>query len=191
MHVVRFVGSAVDKDGYPELGLPEVAFAGRSNVGKSSLINCLTGRKGLARTSSTPGRTQIINFFSIDDFLMLVDLPGFGYARVPERIRAGWAEMIEQYLGQSRWLRLVVHIVDARHVPGELDRRLLDWLTAHGRRFQVVATKVDKVPRSRRPASLRAIARTLQVNEVIPFSATTGEGKRELWRVLKEAVEAG
>lgn len=191
MQVVRFVGSAAGKDGYPGLGLPEVAFAGRSNVGKSSLINCLAGRKGLARTSSTPGRTQIINFFSVDDLLMLVDLPGFGYARVPERIRAGWQEMIEQYLEDSPGLRLVVHIVDARHVPGALDRQLQDWLAARGRKSRVVATKIDRVPRSRRAATLRAVAESLQVNEVIPFSAVTGEGKRELWRILKESIEAG
>lgn len=191
MQVVRFVGSAAGIDGYPGLGLPEVAFAGRSNVGKSSLINCLAGRKRLARTSSTPGRTQIINFFSVDDLLMLVDLPGFGYARVPERIRARWQEMIEEYLEDSPGLRLVVHTVDARHVPGVLDQQLQDWLAARGRKSRVVATKIDRVPRSRRAANLRAVADSLHVNEVIPFSAVTGEGRRELWRVLKESIEAG
>jgi GTP-binding protein len=160
-------------------------------VGKSSVINCLTGRRNLARTSSTPGRTQIINFFSVDDFLMLVDLPGFGYARVPERVRAGWASMIEQYLDESLWLRLVIHIVDARHEPGALDRQMMQWLRARSLPFRVLVTKVDKVPRSRRVASLRAVAEALELTETLPFSAVTGEGKRELWKVLTDAVTSG
>ncbi len=124
----EFVTSATKPSQYPPVRLPEIAFAGRSNVGKSSLINCIVRRKSLAKTSSTPGRTQIINFFSIDDTWMFVDLPGYGYAKVPQRIRAGWAAMIEEFLLEEG-LKLVVLIVDARHQPTKLDRQVVEWMT--------------------------------------------------------------
>lgn len=181
----RFLRSAARKDQYPESHLPRVSFVGRSNVGKSSLLNCLVGRKRLARTSSTPGRTQVINFFNVDDEWIFVDLPGYGYAKVPERVRARWAPMIEEYLLEDQLLRLTVVIVDGRHQPSKLDQWMVEWLDQNEIQIQVVATKIDKVSKNNRPGALKLIRETLGVNDVILFSAVTGEGKKDIWRTIQ------
>ncbi len=157
---------------------------GRSNVGKSSLINSLVGRKNLARTSSTPGRTQIINFFMVDESWVLVDLPGYGFAKVPQRVRDRWGPMIEEFLIGDDRLRLVVLILDSRHEPTKLDRNMVEWLSHFGVPFQLVATKFDKVAKSRRTRSLRRIRESLGSEDILPFSAVSGEGKKGLWKII-------
>ena len=181
----RFLKSATRKDQYPKSPLPKVSFAGRSNVGKSSLLNCLVGRKNLARTSSTPGRTQVINFFNIEDEFIFVDLPGYGYAKVPERIRVHWAPMIEELLVEDEQLKLAVVIVDGRHPPSRLDRWMVDWLAQHQVPIQVVATKIDKVSKNKRSKALATIEEALEIDGVLFFSAQTGEGKKQLWRIIQ------
>lgn len=159
-------------------------------MGKSSLINCLVNRKRLARTSSTPGRTQVINFFNIDDRWVFVDLPGYGYAKAPRAVRERWAPMIEEFLAEDQRLALVVAIVDARHKPTPLDQMLVDWLQQLQALFQIaiVATKIDKISRGRRTEALQRIREILKVENVIPFSAVTGEGKQQLWSLIKESA---
>jgi len=186
-----FVLSAKEPAHYPPALLPEVAFAGRSNVGKSSLINALLMRRGLARTSNTPGRTQEINFFSVNDRIGFVDLPGYGYAKVPEKIRRQWGPMIEAYLRDRRTLQLVVVILDVRREPSEEDLQLIDWLSFYRRRCLIVLTKIDKLNRGERAERLRRIEEALRRfpgMETLVFSAKTGEGKDPLWREITKAV---
>jgi GTP-binding protein len=166
----------------PSFSLPEFAFAGRSNVGKSSLINRLTRSPGLARTSSTPGRTQQINFFLLPERMVFADLPGYGFARVPEEVRATWKPLIEAYLDRRETLRAVVLILDARRGLREEDALLLEFARDHGREAVVVANKIDKLKQGERARLLRDLGARL--HDVVPFSATTGEGERELWRRL-------
>lgn len=187
----QFVKSATRKDEYPKSTLPGVAFLGRSNVGKSSVINSLVGRKNLARISSTPGRTQVINFFNVEDRWTFVDLPGYGYAKVPARVRAQWAPMIEEFLREYETLALVVAVVDSRHAPTELDRQMKQWLEFYRIPFQVVANKVDKLSSNQRRQALRQIGKSLEVPSVIPFSASSGEGRQELWTLIRENVTHG
>ena len=181
---VRFIKSAAERRQYPRLRLPRIAFAGRSNVGKSSLINSLLGRKKLARTSATPGRTQVINFFDIDGRWVFVDLPGYGYAKVPKKVRARWAPMIEEFLREDDQLRLAVMIVDSRHEPSPLDVMLKEWLEEYEIPYQVVATKSDKLSRSRLAQSIARIERELDCS-VVPYSAATGAGKKPLWQIIE------
>jgi GTP-binding protein len=181
---VQFIKSATHKDDYPKLQLPRIAFAGRSNVGKSSLINSLLGRKGVARTSSTPGRTQLINFFNVDDRWVFVDLPGYGFAKVPEKIRDRWGPMIEEFLGEEEKLKLTVMIVDARREPTELDLVMKQWLDEFEVPYQIVATKADKLSANRLRGSLNRIEEGFS-SSVVPYSAATGTGKKELWRVIE------
>ena len=184
----RFLVSATSPAQYPRLRLPEVAFAGRSNVGKSSLINTLVLHKGLAKTSSRPGKTQTINFFLINERFLFVDLPGYGYARVPRALQARWRPMVETYLQQRKTLRAVVHILDLRHPPTILDKQLRTWLVARGIRVVTVATKADKVKRGRQQAQLQEIRRVLAIpadEPLILFSARTREGRFQLWRCLE------
>jgi GTP-binding protein len=174
---VQFVGSF--RDALPPSTLPEVAFAGRSNVGKSSALNCLLGRRGIARVSRTPGRTQLVNLYKVDDALMVADLPGYGYADVPDAVRAGWKPMIEQYLSNRDNLRLVVVLIDIRRDPQDLDGALLYGLAEARIPSLVVATKVDKLSkaeRGRRIAALRA-GFHLPPDQPIPFSATARIGR--------------
>lgn len=190
----KFVLSAKDPAHYPPAALPEIAFAGRSNVGKSSLINTLLARKGLARTSNTPGRTQEINFFSVNDNLYFIDLPGYGYAKVPEKIRMNWGPMIETYLSGRRTLRLVVLILDIRRNPSGEDRQLIDWLRFYQLNFLVVLTKIDKLPRSQSLERRRRLGLELYLapeEPLIPFSAKTGDGKDQLWREIKKVLTCG
>ena len=181
---VRFLKSAVGMKDYPERGLPRVAFAGRSNVGKSSLINSLVGRKGLARCSSSPGRTQVINFFDVEERWMFVDLPGYGFAKAPAHVRDRWGPMIEEFLTQDEDLKLCIMVVDARHKPKQLDLVMGNWLEECHIPYQVVATKVDKVSSSRVQRSMNRIHETLHCS-VIPYSAATGIGKDKLWQIIE------
>lgn len=179
----------------PDHQLPEIAFAGKSNVGKSSLINALMNRKALARTSSQPGKTQTINFYNINDAMYLVDLPGYGYAKVSESERAKWGKMIENYLHTSRQLRAVFLLVDIRHTPGANDKTMYDWIVYQGYQPVIIATKLDKLKRSQVPKALKEVRAGLGLTPgdiVIPFSAQTKQGREEIWTLMDEltGVEA-
>lgn len=187
----EFLLSAVSAVQYPRQPMPEVAFAGRSNVGKSSLINTLLLHKGLAKTSSTPGKTQAINFFVINQRCMLVDLPGYGYAKVPQHVKATWGKMIETYLQQRPWLRAVVHIVDVRHEPTLQDRQLRDWLIHGGIEIITVATKADKLKRTQRAKQMDTVRRVLDMAPEEPlylFSSVNREGRQQLWNRLDDLL---
>lgn len=181
-----FLGAATNKQQYPKSGLPAIAFAGRSNVGKSSLINSLVGRRKLARTSSSPGRTRAIHFYRIEDRWVFVDLPGYGYARAPKAVRAQWGPMIEEFLTSDHRLGLCILIVDARHQPATLDLVMRDYLIHYRVPFQVVATKCDKLSANARLQSVARAQQSLRVESVLPYSAATGVGKRELWQIIRE-----
>ncbi|MBN2438649.1 MAG: YihA family ribosome biogenesis GTP-binding protein [Deltaproteobacteria bacterium] len=189
----EFVLSAKASAHYPPAVLPEIAFAGRSNVGKSSLINTLLNRKGLARTSNTPGRTQEINFFRVNDRFAFIDLPGYGYAKVPESIRKQWGPMVETYLRERGTLHLVVLILDVRRDPSEEDLQLIHWLRRYLIPFLVVLTKTDKVSKNAFSTRRRRIAERIGFppeTPLVAFSAKTGAGKESLWREIRKAVEA-
>lgn len=171
----------------PDNQLPEIAFAGKSNVGKSSLINALMNRKSLARTSSQPGKTQTINFYNINDAMYLVDLPGYGYAKVSESERAKWGKMIENYLHRSKQLRAVFLLVDIRHTPGTNDKTMYDWIVYQGYDPIIIATKLDKLKRSQVQKALKEVRAGLGLKAddiVIPFSAETKQGREEIWDLV-------
>ncbi len=171
----------------PENGHPEVAFAGKSNVGKSSLINALMNRKSLARTSAQPGKTQTVNYYNINGQLYFVDLPGYGYARANESVKAGWGKMIENYLYRSGQLRQIFLLVDIRHAPSANDIIMYDWILKSGRRPIVIATKLDKINRSQIRKQLKLIGDTLKADAdtvMIPFSAVTKQGRDEIYEIL-------
>jgi GTP-binding protein len=180
----RFVKSGVEPEHFPGTDQPEIAFMGRSNVGKSSLINSLLGVHGLARTSSTPGRTQLINFFEINERFRFVDLPGYGYARVPTEIKRKWGPMVEQYLAHRPNLVLCIIIADLRHEPTELDLRMKEWLQSRGKSFIVVATKADKLSSNEARANLGRASAAFGNQEVIPYSAVTRKGADQIWREI-------
>jgi GTP-binding protein len=185
----EIVISAVKPAQYPEEDIPEVAFAGRSNVGKSSSINMLTNRRKLARTSSSPGKTQTINFYRINNEFGLVDLPGYGYAKVSKSNKETWGKMIETYLTSRKNLLEVFQLVDIRHKPTEQDRQMYSWIKHFGFNGIVVVTKADKVNRGERQRHLKEIRETLEMKKediLIPISAATREGKEELWSVIHE-----
>ncbi|NQS76388.1 MAG: YihA family ribosome biogenesis GTP-binding protein [Peptococcaceae bacterium] len=184
---VEFVTSAVKAADYPAGGLPEIALAGRSNVGKSSLLNRLVNRKRLARSSNTPGRTRLINFFQVNGAFYLVDLPGYGYARVSKREKESWRVMVEGYLSASKNLQGVVLLIDSRHPPTAQDIQMYEWLKHHDLNTAVVATKADKNSRSRLLRSLKVISADLSLMEgdqLVPFSAETGLGREELLEII-------
>jgi len=185
-----FVTSAVKPSQYPEALYPEAAFAGRSNVGKSSLINTLVNRKRLVKTSSTPGRTQLINFFTVNHRVSLVDLPGYGYARVPESVRRKWGPMIETYLKGRETLRAVVLIMDVRRIPGIEEQNFIDWLKLYHRTPILVLTKADKLSKSAQKKQRQAIGAAIGVDEtaLILFSAKTRLGKSEVWSAIERSV---
>jgi GTP-binding protein len=172
---------------FPSGGLPEVAFFGRSNVGKSSLINALTGRKGLAFTSRTPGRTQTINFYRIQGTFYFVDLPGYGYARAPGPQLLEWKKLIEQYLDERESLKLSCLILDTRRGWMDLDLDLKRWFDYHGRPYLVIATKTDKLNQSEQERGLRAIRQ--EGAEPLPFSASNGRGVREIWQAISKTLQ--
>ncbi|MBW2623347.1 MAG: YihA family ribosome biogenesis GTP-binding protein [Deltaproteobacteria bacterium] len=181
----RFLVSAVRANQYPEPDRPEAAFAGRSNVGKSTLINNLLSRKNLARTSRTPGRTQTINFFDINREIYFVDLPGYGYAKVPVSVRAKWRPMVENYLASDRDLRTVVVIQDIRRDPGEEEMNLIAWLRYHHISPLVVITKTDKLSRPKQPRRITSISKALELTEPpLLFSGLSGKGRNEIWEKL-------
>jgi GTP-binding protein len=180
----EFVISAVKPEQYPADALPEIALAGRSNVGKSSLINRLIQRKNLARTSGQPGKTQTLNYYRINEIMYFVDLPGYGFARVSLETRKQWGNMIETYLTGRETLQAVLHLVDLRHPPSSEDVMMSDWLHHYGIPTCTVATKADKIPKGKRAAHAKVIREKLQLGKEDPlyvFSAEEGLGKDELW----------
>lgn len=187
----EFIRSAKKPSDYPPVGITEIAFAGRSNVGKSSLINALLNRKRLARTSTAPGRTREINFYRINDRFAFVDLPGYGYAKVPESVRRQWRPMVETYLRDSRTLRLVVVILDVRRDPSDEDRQLIKWLEFYSILFFVVISKTDKISRNALTIRKRVIGDLLGLSAgriLIPFSAKSGQGKELVWREIENIL---
>ncbi|MBQ8167718.1 MAG: YihA family ribosome biogenesis GTP-binding protein [Lachnospiraceae bacterium] len=178
----------------PENELPEIAFAGKSNVGKSSLINGLLNRKALARTSSSPGKTQTINFYNINKELYFVDLPGYGYAKVSMEIRNKWGKMIEKYLHTSDQLKTVFLLIDIRHAPGENDITMYDWIVANGYRPVIIATKLDKIKRSQKDKCIKVIKEKLKLTpdtKIIPFSAVSKQGKEDIWNLIETTIADG
>lgn len=192
IHSVEFVISMADPGGPAPSDLPQVAFSGRSNVGKSSLINTLLRRtrKKIAHVSSRPGKTRTVNFFRVNDRFYVVDLPGFGFARVPDEVRERWRHLIEGYLEGTRDLRGVVHLVDVRRKATEMDREMMDYLATLGLPTLVAVTKVDKVGRQQRRKSIRALREGLGLEEeqLLPFSSKTGEGRQELLQALDQLL---
>ena len=175
----------------PENSLPEVAFAGKSNVGKSSLINALMNRKSLARTSSQPGKTQTINYYNVNNELYFVDLPGYGYTKANEKVKAQWGKMVERYLHKSEMLRQVFLLIDIRHAPSQNDCIMYDWIVQSGYKPIIVATKLDKIKRSQLQKQTDLIRSTLEVVEdtvLIPFSAQTKQGRDEIYGILDGEV---
>ena len=186
----EFIKSAVKPSQYPASGPPEIAFAGRSNVGKSSLINTLVNRKHLVKTSSTPGRTQLINFFLINKTISFVDLPGFGYARVPESVRKSWGPMIETYLKTRKPLKGVVLIMDIRRIPGMQELNFIDWLHIFNIPSILILTKSDKLSKIKQKNQHLAVAKALNVNEdeLILFSAKSRMGKDDVWNAIERLI---
>ena len=176
----------------PENTFPEIAFAGKSNVGKSSLINGLLNRKSLARTSASPGKTQTINFYNINKNLYFVDLPGYGYAKVSQEIRNKWGKMIERYLHASTQLNSGLLLVDIRHAPGENDVTMYNWIVANGYEPVIIATKLDKIKRSQKDKNIKVIRETLgcgKETKIIPFSAVSKQGKEEIWNLIEDSIQ--
>ncbi len=176
----------------PDTGKPELAFAGKSNVGKSSLLNALVNRKALARTSSQPGKTRTINFYQVNGALYLVDLPGYGYAAAPEEIKAQWGKMIERYLHTSRNLKAVFLLIDIRHAPSANDRLMYSWILEQGYRPVIIATKLDKIKRSQIQKQIKLIRETLEAEKdtvILPFSAATKQGREEIWELMERLTE--
>lgn len=184
----EFIKSAFTKKDWTMDGKPEIAFLGRSNVGKSSLINSLLQRKGLARTSNTPGRTQSLNYFLINEKFYFVDLPGYGYAKVSKTMRSDWGRMAEEYLSDRPELALFIQLVDARHEPTTLDRQLHEWLIFHERKHIVVATKADKLSSVKLKKSLVEIQKGLPKSKIITYSSESGHGREAVWTEIQNAL---
>ncbi|GAB6138874.1 ribosome biogenesis GTP-binding protein YihA/YsxC [Halanaerobaculum tunisiense] len=188
----EFICSAYQREDYPYHNLPEIALAGRSNVGKSSLVNQIINRHNLAFTSSQPGKTQAINFYKIDNYFYFVDLPGYGFARVPDKVKEEWSVMIENYLFNRSHLEGIILIVDARHKPTDDDIMMYDWLLEMQLPTLVAATKVDKLKRSERKPQEKLIKETLELTPFTPFtffSAETGEGKQEVVKFINQFID--
>jgi GTP-binding protein len=182
--------SAGGKNDFPPERFPEVVLAGRSNVGKSSLINTLAARRSLAKTSNTPGKTRSVNFYLIDDSWFLVDLPGYGYARVSRQVQKKWGSLIEDYLAGRKAIIMVIHVVDLRHEPSEQDRQMAAWLRYAALPAVVVATKADKISRGKRAKQREVVARAVDLapGEVLLFSSQTGEGRDDLYRIIEQKL---
>lgn len=175
----------------PANQLPEVAFAGKSNVGKSSLINGLVNRKALARTSQSPGKTQTINFYNLNEELYLVDLPGYGYAKVSQEIKEKWGKLIERYLHGSKQLRAVFLLIDIRHEPSANDKSMYDWILYQGYSPIIIATKLDKISRGQVQKHVQMIRKGLGAGKdtkILPFSAQTKQGREEIWETIEELL---
>lgn len=175
----------------PENARPEVAFAGKSNVGKSSLINSLMNRKSLARTSAQPGKTQTINYYNVNGQIFLVDLPGYGYTKVSKAVKEKWGKLVERYLYSSHALQAVFLLVDIRHAPSENDKMMYQWIVSNGYNPIIIATKSDKLKRSQLPKHVKEIRTGLQLPEetqLIPFSATSKQGREEIWKIMEEII---
>ena len=184
--------SAVNPEQYPAEGYPEIALAGRSNVGKSSLINTLINRKNLARTSSQPGKTQTLNFYNIESLLYFVDVPGYGYARVSQKEREKWGQMLETYFASRKQLRGVISLVDARHEPTQLDKQMIEFLHYYDLPILVVGTKIDKIPKSKRNKCESVIRKALKLtakDQLILFSSVDKTGKNEVWNWIETMTE--
>ena len=176
---------------FPENEHPEIAFAGKSNVGKSSLINALMNRKALARTSAQPGKTQTINFYNINSEIYLVDLPGYGYAKVSQEEKVKWGKLIERYLHESKQLKLVFLLIDIRHDPSANDKEMYEWIVYQGFKPIIIATKLDKIKRSQVQKNMKAIREGLKVEPgtiMIPFSAETKQGRDEIWAIMDDVI---
>ena len=190
IHSAEFLLSASTTRQFPAATLPEIAFAGRSNVGKSTLINSLLNRKKLVKTSATPGKTQLINFFKVNDQFYLVDLPGYGYAKVPESVRRKWQNLVEAYLSERETLRNVVLIIDCRHNPTVQDRQLLEWLEYYQRPSLIVASKIDKLKRGQVQKHLQKIKHDLSIESVPLGHSSMQYGRREeIWKKLDPWIE--
>lgn len=175
----------------PENDKPEIAFAGKSNVGKSSLINGLINRKSLARTSSQPGKTQTINFYNVNKDLYFVDLPGYGFANVPQSVKEKWGKMIERYLQSSKMLKAVFLLIDIRHDPSKNDKEMYDWVVYNGYEPIIIATKLDKIKRSQIDKQIKAIRVGLNAKKdtlIVPFSSVTKQGRDEIWQIIEERI---
>ena len=173
---------------YPMDGKPEIAFAGKSNVGKSTLINAILGRKALARTSSQPGKTRTINFYGVNDMMYVVDLPGYGYAKVPKSEVAKWGQMMEEYLTRREELRAIILLIDIRHEPSENDKLMYDWIVSNGYKPVIIATKLDKLKRSQIQKHVKMVREGLGLAKediLIPFSAETKQGRDEIWALIE------
>lgn len=186
----EFLKSALKDADWPRDNTPEVAFLGRSNVGKSSLLNSLLGVRGLARASSTPGRTQLLNFFLINGRFRFVDLPGFGYARAPKSVKAEWSQAAAEYLAQRDQLVLSIHIVDSRHEPSKQDLQLHEWLVHHQKPHLIVATKSDKLSNNELRQNIERISRFFKTDQVLIYSATKKRGRDELWGAIEKSLKS-
>ena len=186
----EFLKSALKEVDWPRDSIPEIAFLGRSNVGKSSLINSLLGVRGLARTSSTPGRTQLLNFFLINSKFRVVDLPGYGYAKAPKEVRAEWSSAAEEYLAKREQLVLSIHIVDSRHEPSKQDLQLHEWLVHHHKPHLIVATKSDKLSKNELSRNVNRAARAFKSDNLIIYSATKREGQDRLWSAIEKSLKS-
>jgi GTP-binding protein len=184
----KFVAAATNVDSFPNDRHPEIAFIGRSNVGKSSLINSLLGVKGLARTSSTPGRTQSINFFLINEEFYFVDLPGYGFAKTSQEKRRAWGKLIERYLAERKQLVISILIVDARHEPSPLDLQMKSWLQHYGLPFLVVSTKIDKLTANEQRKSRQLTKKIFDTEDIIPYSSITRDGASQVWDVILASI---
>jgi GTP-binding protein len=191
IQTAEFMLGAAQLSQLPREGLPEIALAGRSNVGKSSLLNAITGRKSLARISGTPGKTRELNLYKVDERMIIVDLPGYGFAKVPESVKRQWGKLVDGYLNSREELAGVVHLVDARHAPTGDDVQMHEWIRHYNLPALIAVTKVDKIARGKRAAELRTVRELLEPEESTPvvfFSAETGEGTAELVGWMREAA---